>query len=455
MASYPQRRFWPRGLLTRSILLLLLPFFLLQLLVILIFWFGHWQPLTSRLTAAVTNELDLLVTAFESQQFDLPFEALENRPEDLFVNLDALENLGIRAVSVRGPVNMALDQPLAFSTLDRQLRRRLTHLYPTRTFAVDIATRPNVALIFVAQGVDDGGGPRHYFFTVTRDRLFSEAGPNFLYLILILGALILLPSVLFLRNQVRPIRHLARDAAAFGRGESPEERPLRGAQEVRQAIAAFRDMRARIRRAVEQRTNMLAGVSHDLRTPLTRLKLQLALMEDGPDKDGLESDVAEMEAMLIGYLDYARGNVAEDDRLIILADLVRDVAAPHKWPGLKIQLAELNEVAIKGRKTALVRLINNLLANAQRHASAAWIGVERSKRTVILSVYDDGPGIEVEGRERALQPFQRLDEGRNMDDAGIGLGLTVCQDIARHHGGRLTLGDSAHGGLLVQMILPI
>ena len=230
---------------------------------------------------------------------------------------------------------------------------------------------------------------------------------------------------------------------------------MRGAREVRQAALAFRDMRLRIRLAVEQRTNMLSGVSHDLRTPLTRLKLQLALMESSADKQDMEADVAEMEAMLDSYLDYARNNVAEEDHLIILSELVQNAAEPQKWPGLQIHFLEMNDVAIKGRRIALLRLVNNVLSNAQRHAKTIWIGLERTSHQVKLTFHDDGPGIAAEDRERVLQPFQRLDEGRNLDEAGVGLGLTVCQDIARNHGGHLDLGVGPHGGLMVQLILPL
>ena len=446
-------------------LLLLVPFFLLQVLLILVFWFGHWQPLTNRLTSAVVNELDLLVTAFEGQQFNLVVQDGDAGSADLFVNLSALQNLGIRAASVRGAVDMGLDRPLRRSTLDRQLRRRLQALFPQRQIAIDIVSRPNVALIFIEQQMQDDQGARHYFFTVARARLFSDVGLNFLYLMLVLGSLIVVPSLVFLRNQVRPIRRLARDAIAFGRGETITESRIRGAREVQQAASAFHDMRLRIRRAVEQRTNMLSGVSHDLRTPLTRLKLQLALMDAGDDKAAMEADLLEMENMLEGYLDYARTNVAEDAHLLILSDLVRNAAEPQKWPGLSIQLEHLDDAAIRGRPIALLRLLNNLLANAQRHATTVWIGIERNSKHLILSLWDDGPGIAEADRERVLQPFQRLDEGRNLDEAGVGLGLTVCQDIARDHGGRLSLGNSPHAtthkdgetqaGLMVQLILPL
>lgn len=442
----------PRGLVARAGLIFVLPFFALQSLLLLFFWFGHWQPLTDRLTKAVVNELDLLVSGFESQQIE--GTTLGGEEDPLFVNLAALRRLGISAASMQGGVDMGLDRPRWASTLDNQLRASLATSFPGRAVTVDVRFRSSIVLIALDQQVAEGVEARHYRFLVARSRLFSETGLNFLYLILIGGLLILVPSYLFLRGQVRPIRNMAREAAAYGRGEAIEDGPIRGADEIRKATLAFRDMRARITRAVDQRTNMLSGVSHDLRTPLTRFKLQLAMMEEGPDKAGLEEDLAEMEAMLEGYLDYARGNVQEDDHLIILGDLVQQAASPQKWPNLKIELGSLAEVAVKGRKTALLRLLNNLLSNAQRHADTVWIDIQRSERLAKIIVQDDGPGIEAEDLARVLQPFQRLDEGRNLDEGGVGLGLTVCEDIVRHHGGRLHLARAPQGGLQVTVQLP-
>ena len=447
------RSFLPRGLLARAGLLIFIPFLTLQIILILFFWFGHWQPHTDRLTKAVSDELDLLVAGFESRQLSEDQQSGDDQA-DLFVHLDALTNLGIRAASIRGGVDPNLDRPISFSTLDRQLRRNMRTLFPGRDFTVDSKFRPEQILITVDQAVEPEQEPRHYRFLVNRGRLFSEAGLNFLYLILVAGFLILVPSYLFLRGQVRPIRNLARAASAYGRGVSAKEIPMRGAIEVRQAIRAFRDMRARITRAVEQRTNMLSGVSHDLRTPLTRLKLQLALMEPSADRDGMQADVEEMEAMLEGYLSYAQGNAQDDERLIILADLVQQAAEASKWPDLKITFQTLDTIAIKGQKTALLRLVNNLLSNAQRHAGQVWITVEGTAQTAKLIIQDDGPGIAPRDYNRVLQPFQRLDESRNLDEAGVGLGLAVCQDIARSHGGGLSLARAPQGGLQVTVKLP-
>lgn len=448
-----RRSFLPRGLLARAGLLLLLPFLTFQLILCFLFWFGYWQPHTDRLTFAVTNELNLLVSGYETRQLSGTASSSDDQA-DLFVNLSALTNLKIRATSIRGAVDWSLDRPLPQSTLDRQLRRYLAVLFPGRSVTVDSQFRSDQVLITVDQQVAQGQDPRHYRFLINRARLFSEAGAIFLFLTIFIGFLILVPSYLFVRGQVRPIRNLVREAQAYGRGAPISEEPVRGAQEIRHATQAFRDMRARITRAVEQRTNMLSGVSHDLRTPLTRLKLQLALMEPGPDRDGLAADAAEMEAMLEGYLDYARGNVQEDDHLIILADLIQQVAEPAKWPGLAIHFGTWDQIAVKGRKTALIRLFNNLLSNAQRHADAVWISIEGNARRVKISLQDDGPGINPEDYDRVLQPFQRLDEGRNLDEAGVGLGLTVCEDIVKNHGGRLKLGPSAEGGLRITVFLP-
>ena len=449
-----RRSIVPQGLLARAGLLIFAPFITLQLILIVFFWFGHWQPLTERLTRAVGDELDLLIAGFESGQLvGAPADGV-NEQKDLFVNLDALENLGIRAVSICGPVDQNLNQTLFFSTLDRQLRRQLGTLFPKRDFAVDILFRPDLVLINIDQETSEGMATRHYRFLVDRRRLFSERGIHSLLLIIISGWLILVPFFLFLRGQVRPIRNLAREAAAYSHGAVVKDLPVHGATEVRQAIRAFRDMRARITHAVEQRTNLLSGISHDLRTSLTRLRLQLALMDPGPDHDGLKEDVAEMESMLEGYLDYARSNMAEDDNLILLVDLVQQVARPNKWPGLSIHFGTLDRIAVRGRRTSLLRLINNLLSNAQRHAHAVWISVQGAPQQAKIIVQDNGPGIAEQDLERALQPFQRLDEGRNLDEAGVGLGLTICRDIAHSHGGDLTLRPAPQGGLQVTLSLP-
>ncbi len=445
-------RLLPRGLLARASLLVLIPFMGLQLALILAFWFGHWQPLTERLSRAVINELALLIDGYETQSLQNETRTTVE-PTELFVDFNALSDLGIRAASIPGEVDEALDQQRAISTLDRQLRRRLRDLYPTRAFTVDSRYRDQNVLITISQNTAEPL-PRHYRFLIDRGRLFSEAGLNFLLFILIAGVVFLLPSHLFLRGQVRPIRNLAREAAAYGRGAPVTSQDPRGAIEVRQAIQAFRDMRARITRALDHRTNMLSGVSHDLRTPLTRLKLQLALIDQNQERDEMEKDVLEMEAMLNGYLDYAKGAVAEQERLIILADLVKQAAETSKWPNIDITFEALSPIALKGRETALIRLISNLIANAERHANRLWIEVRGTARNATLILSDNGPGIDPLDYDRVLQPFQRLNEGRNLDDASVGLGLSICVDIARTHGGTLILGQAPQGGLQVRVTLP-
>ena len=445
-------RLLPRGLLARASLLLLVPFMGLQLVLILAFWFGHWQPLTDRLSRAVVNELALLIDGYETRTLEDKNRYTDARTE-LFVNLNALSDLGIRAASIQGQVDMALNEQRNISTLDRQLRRRLTQLYPTRVFTVDSHFRDQQVLITISQETA-GETTRHYRFLIDRRRLFSEAGLNFLLFILIAGVVFLLPSYLFLRGQVRPIRNLAREAAAYGRGAVVTDTGVHGAIEVRQATLAFRDMRARITRALDHRTNMLSGVSHDLRTPLTRIKLQLALMDPSDERNDLEQDVMEMEAMVNGYLEYAKGTVAEEEKLIILADLVQQVASPDKWPSVKIIFATLNPIALKARKLALSRLISNLISNAQRHAEHIWIEVHGTAHDATFLLSDDGPGIDPADYDRVLQPFQRLNEGRNLDEAGVGLGLSICVDIVRSHGGHLALDRAPQGGLQVRITFP-
>jgi two-component system osmolarity sensor histidine kinase EnvZ len=266
-------------------------------------------------------------------------------------------------------------------------------------------------------------------------------------------------AVVFLRNQVRPIERLARAAESFGKGRAvPDFKPY-GAAEVRRAAQAFITMRERIERHVHQRTDMLAGISHDLKTPLTRIKLQLALMDESADVAALREDIVDMEHMLDEYLQFARGEggeaaVATDMRL-----LLRDAAeAARRAEGADAENVGLDDgerVVLTVKRNALKRCITNLIDNALKYGRHAKITLDRSAKSVEINVDDDGPGIPEARREEAFRPFHRLDEGRNLQIGGVGLGLAIARDIARAHGGDLVLGDSPLGGLRATLRLPV
>ncbi|MGH7247826.1 MAG: ATP-binding protein, partial [Pseudomonadota bacterium] len=266
---------------------------------------------------------------------------------------------------------------------------------------------------------------------------------------------VLAVAILFLRNQIRPIVGLADAAEAFGKGrEAPNCRP-RGAREVRRAAAAFLEMKTRIERAIEQRTTMLAGVSHDLRTVLTRFKLELALLGGNAEVEAIKKDVDEMAGMLEAYLSFARGDTAEQSAATDMAVLLDALKSDTERHGRRTSVAYYGQPEVTVRPAAFKRCVGNLISNAIRFASTVAITGHRDHRWLTVTVDDDGPGIPPRLREDVFKPFLRLDDARNQDEGGTGLGLAIARDIARSHGGDITLGDSPLGGLRATVKLPV
>jgi two-component system osmolarity sensor histidine kinase EnvZ len=291
---------------------------------------------------------------------------------------------------------------------------------------------------------------------IPRKRLIASNVDIFILWMVGSSLVLLAVAILFLRNQVRPIEQLAYAADAFGKGRSvPDFKPY-GAAEVRSAAQAFITMRERIERYVQQRTDMLAGVSHDLKTPLTRLKLELTMMSG--DTTAMREDIAEMEHMLHEYLDFARGEGGEDAQATDLSEIVQDaVASAARARSVGDRLAVRTEpgIVLSVRRHALKRCTTNLIDNALKHGKHVGVLLQRNGRNVLIAIDDDGPGIPPERREEAFRPFHRLDEGRNLQQGGSGLGLAIARDIARAHGGDLTLDKSELGGLRAVIRLPL
>jgi two-component system osmolarity sensor histidine kinase EnvZ len=288
-------------------------------------------------------------------------------------------------------------------------------------------------------------------------RLEATNANIFLFWMVFSSLLLLGVAILFLRNQVRPIERLAYAAEAFGKGHAvPDFKPY-GATEVRRAAQAFITMRARIERYLQQRTEMLAGVSHDLKTPLTRMRLQLAMMGDGVDVTPLREDVLEMERMLDEYLDFARGEGGEEVQQVDMAEFMDEVVSTAKRAGSngRLSLEPAPPVVLSVRRQLLKRCLTNLIDNALKHGKHVAVGLVRNGRFVEIHVDDDGPGIPEARREEAFRPFHRLDEGRNLQTGGVGLGLAIARDAARAHGGELALNSSPLGGLRASVRLPV
>jgi two-component system osmolarity sensor histidine kinase EnvZ len=289
---------------------------------------------------------------------------------------------------------------------------------------------------------------------VPRNRLFSST--TYIFVMWMVGSSLVLLAVatVFLRNQVKSLRRLAAAADGFGKGRPVPFFKIEGAVEIRQAAIAFMKMRDRIQRQIRQRTEMLAGVSHDLRTPLTRMKLALELLRDDPAVEELKSDVAEMERMVHGYLDFVRGEGTEVPVDTDISLLLEDLAAAMRREGTPLSVAPPPEYVMPVRPNALRRCIDNLIGNARRHGSHVWLSGVAVTDGIDILIDDDGPGIQPADRDLAFRAFFRLDPSRNPSTGGVGLGLTIARDVARSHGGEITLETSPQGGLRARVHLP-
>lgn len=431
------KRTLPRSLYGRAALILLLPVLTLQLVVSVVFIQRHFEGVTRQMTRNVVRELSFVL------------EQVETAP-DLSAARRAAEGLaGGLGMEVELPAQVVLSDSRRFfdlsgRTVMSSLRRELPGV-----LAVDLAsdTRQLAITLDTSKGV----------MLVELDRrTVSASNPHQLLVLMIAtGLLMTLISFLFLRNQLRPITRMARAAEAFGKGRIEPYKPS-GATEVRSAGNAFLDMRNRIERQIEQRTMMLSGVSHDLRTPLTRLKLSLSLAEDNEDTRAMRRDVDDMEHMIAAFLDFARADALDDPVAVDPADLLDHVVERTIGAGGEVEVGPVSRgEQVVLRPVAVERALQNLLDNAMRYGTRARVSSEVTEKVVRYTVEDDGPGIPRNRREEAMKPFQRLDAARNQNrGTGVGLGLAIASDIARSHGGILRLGESRElGGLKAELVL--
>jgi two-component system, OmpR family, osmolarity sensor histidine kinase EnvZ len=434
------RRFLPRGLFWRSLIIIVAPIVLLQAIIAYVFFERDLDTTTRRLARDVAADMALLVSLEDSNQ-GLERErlrALAARQLDYRIRFLPRQDISPNHRPLTSTIDVALDDILE------------QRIGPDRDFRTARIGDDFEIRVDVHDGV--------LAVLVPRDRV-TVSKPDLFILWMVGSSLILIGiAVLFLRNQVRPIERLARAADSFGKGRAvPDFKPY-GALEVRRAAQAFITMRERIERHVSQRTEMLAGVSHDLKTPLTRLKLALAMMPDGDSEiTSMRGDVAEMEHMLDEYLAFARGEGGEESVATDLGELVRDAAVAaakaRQRNGVAVNAPEHVTVSVK--RAGLRRVLSNLLDNALKHGTKVTVSLQRDERMVEIAVEDNGPGIPEARREEAFRPFHRLDEGRNLQSGGSGLGLAIARDITRAHGGELVLGYSSMGGLKATVRLPV
>jgi two-component system, OmpR family, osmolarity sensor histidine kinase EnvZ len=433
------RRYVPTSLFGRSLLIIILPVALMQLAVTWAFFDAHWQTVTSRLSDGLAGDVAWAVESFQDDRRPAAVQKLQKRAED---------SLSLSIAYRPGRVLPATRRFNRFAAVDRSIERALSDRLDA-PFWFDTTRYP--AFVDIQVKVD-GGVLR---IIAPRERAFATRGH--IFILWMAGATFLLTSVavLFIRNQVRAIERLADAAEAFGRGQDVAAFKPWGAREVRQAARAFLAMRNRIQRHIDQRTAMLASVSHDLRTPLTRLKLELAMSEPGGRTEAMKGDVSEMEHMIDEYLAFAKGETGEAAETVYLLDLLEDVADGARRSGAKITVDADEDLTVEARPNALKRAVANLVANAAAHGRRVQAAAQAMPAGgVEIVVDDDGPGIADDRLEEAFRPFNRLDESRNQNEKGVGLGLAITRDVARGHGGEATLRRSPLGGLRAVIRLP-
>ena len=431
------KKILPQSLFRRFLLIILLPNIIVQLVAAYVFYERHWSGVSKHMAVSLAGEIEMVVRGIENNSGQARQQFINNSSAALYLGVKFLPNVLIH----KSAENSSNDFPLLKSEVDKRLRDRKYSIYLSGEdpiVAIEVQLDNDLVLI-----------------TASRKRL--ETPTTYIFILWMLGTAILfvIIAILFMRTQVRSITKLAEVAEKFGKGHDiPNFKPS-GAMEVKQAAQSFIDMKGRINRQVEQRTEMLAGVSHDLRTPLTRMKLQLALMEPAAEIEELQQDIVEMEKMVQEYLDFAKGKERVIDANVNIADMIRSIVAGYRNLSKKIDVTTQNGVELHINANSLRRAITNVVDNALKYGSNVAISSRASEKYAYITIDDDGPGILPAKREEVFRPFFRLDSARNLDKGGSGLGLAIARDIVVSYGGNITLDNSATNGLRVVIKLPL
>ncbi len=439
-------RFWrlvslymPKRLYARSLIIVIAPMILLQSVVAFVFMERHWQTVTQRLSQATVRDIAAIIDLMETYPHDADYANVIRIAQDrMQLKVDLLPP---------DPLPPPGPKPF-FSILDEILSSEITRQI-NRPFWIDTVGNSNIVEVRVQ--LED----KVLRVFVRRSQAYASNTHIFLIWMVGTSLVLLMIAIPFLRNQIRPILTLAEAAESFGKGRPmPRDFRPRGAEEVRRAGFAFIQMRERIERQIEQRTAMLTGVSHDLRTILTRFKLQLALTGTRADTKALDQDIDDMQSMLEGYLAFARGEASEDTGRFDLEAYFGKLGEEARLRKRKLTTTLAGDRDVHVRPNAFARLLSNVVGNAFRYAKTVEINANHGRGSLLVTIDDDGPGIPPDKREEVFKPFVRLDEARNLDASGTGLGLSIARDIARSHGGDIMLDDSPLGGLRAVIKVP-
>ena len=426
----------PKQLFYRSLIIVAAPIIIMQITISIVFFDSLWIKTNRGMTKALVNEISTFVEAYNNENFD----------KEEITNLFSLyQDLNIEFVQDEN-FNYTYDERW-FSPMDRTLRRELKSRFGSDEFWFN--TTNYQELIDLRIKYKSG----YFKFLVPRDRVTSSSARIFALWLTLPAILVIFIAILFLKNQTRPITRLAEASEKFGRGEDVEEYRPSGALEIRKAGLEFDRMRKRILRHLNQRSEMLSGISHDLRTPLTRIKLQLAFIKDKEITNKLSRDVDEMEKMLNEYLQFSKSSFTEKSEKFNLSDLIDSTI--KKYENKKILVDQENDIFFTGRKNLIQRCLNNLIDNANNFAKNITVTQQKIKRNILIFVEDDGPSIPISEYENVFKPFYKVDKSRNQTKSSVGLGLSIASDIIRSHGGSIELAKSKMGGLKVKISLPV
>ena len=426
----------PKRLFYRALLIVAIPVIVLQLIITIVFFDSLWIKTNKGMTRALVNEIKTFVEVYKNDNYD------KDEVTNLFsvyqdLNMDFIQDESFNYNYVER----------WFSPVDRTLRRELKSSFGNNDFWYD--TTSYKELVDLRIKYQNG----YFKFLVPRDRLTSSSARIFGLWITVPAIIIIIISLIFLKNQTRPITALAKAAERFGRGEEIEEFKPSGAAEIRQAGFEFDRMRKRILRHLNQRSEMLSGISHDLRTPLTRMKLQTAFIKDKDIANKLTEDINEMEKMLNEYLQFTSSSYLEKDELFNLSELIEEIIT--KYNNKNISKIVPNRIYFNGRKNLIRRCINNLIDNALKYGDKVNIELSKKTTNIFVKVEDDGPGIPENEYDNVFKPFYKIDKGRAETKSSVGLGLSIASDIIRSHGGSVKLEKSSLNGLGVRIFLPV
>ena len=426
----------PKKLFYRALLIVAVPVIVLQLIITIVFFDSLWIKTNKGMTKALVNEINTFIEVYNDEKYD------KNEITNLF---SVYQDLNIELIE-----NDTFEYQYSerwFSPIDRTLRRELKSKFGNENFWFNTIIYKE--LIEIKIKYQSG----YFKFLVPKDRVTSSSARIFALWITVPALIMVFISLIFLKNQTRPISKLAQVAEKFGKGEEIEEFKPSGATEIRQAGFEFDKMRKRINRHLKQRSEMLSGISHDLRTPLTRMKLQIAFIKDKEISSKLSEDINEMEKMLNEYLQFTSSSYLEKNENFNITELIKDIIKKYNNENISKSLS--SEIYINGRKNLIKRCINNLIDNSIKYGDKVYVELKKNNNNLFINIEDNGPGIPEKEFENVFKPFYKIDKGRAETKSSVGLGLSIASDIIRSHGGNIKLEKSSLNGLGVKIFLPV